>query len=188
MIDYKDISKKQGTSKKPGKVMPDKTVKVKNQTSTIMKKGKGEPAKESGRTKQKREQQAPTTTSGFQARNPMTSRKLKQSSDKPKKIRRVADEFVRGNRKSSLNRPPVKGNVGEFKTSGETKVEKERKRKVSFPIKNKSLNTRGNRTNKIEQARKAKISLQRAGGGKVGSKFFTGGMVNPSYGTEFDDR
>lgn len=26
------------------------------------------------------------------------------------------------------------------------------------------------------------------GGGKVGSKFFTGGMVNPSYGTEFDDR
>ena len=27
-----------------------------------------------------------------------------------------------------------------------------------------------------------------AGGGKVGSKFFTGGMVNPSYGTDFDDR
>jgi len=188
MIDYKDISKKQRTSKKPGKVMPDKTVKVKNQTSTIMKKGKGEPAKESGRTKQKREQQAPTTTSGFQARNPMTSRKLKQSSDKPKKIRRVADEFVRGNRKSSLNRPPVKGNVGEFKTSGETKVEKERKRKVSFPVKNKSLDTSGKRTTKIEQARKAKLHFGKAGGGKVGSKFFTGGMVNPSYGTDFDDR
>ena len=153
-----------------------------------IKKGKGEPAKESGRIEQKRKQQTPTTKSGFQATEPMTSRKLKQSSDKPKKTRRVADEFVRGNRKSSLNRPPVKGNVGEFKTSGETKVEKERKRKVSFPIKNKSLNTRGNRTNKIEQARKAKISLQRAGGGKVGSKFFTGGMVNPSYGTDFDDR
>ena len=29
---------------------------------------------------------------------------------------------------------------------------------------------------------------KKAGGGKVGSKFFTGGMVNPSYGTEFDDR
>ena len=29
---------------------------------------------------------------------------------------------------------------------------------------------------------------KRAGGGKVGSKFFTGGMVNPSYGTDFDDR
>ena len=27
-----------------------------------------------------------------------------------------------------------------------------------------------------------------AGGGKVKSKFFTGGTVNPSYGTEFDDR
>ena len=29
---------------------------------------------------------------------------------------------------------------------------------------------------------------KRAGGGKVGNKYFTGGMVNPSYGTEFDDR
>ena len=27
----------------------------------------------------------------------------------------------------------------------------------------------------------------RRGGGKIKSKFFTGGMVNPSYGTEFDD-
>ena len=27
-----------------------------------------------------------------------------------------------------------------------------------------------------------------AGGGKVGSKFFTGGSVNPSFGTDFDDR
>ena len=64
----------------------------------------------------------------------------------------------------------------------------ERKRKVSFPVKNKSLNTRGKRTTKIEQARKAKLHFGKAGGGKVGSKFFTGGMVNPSYGTEFDDR
>ena len=212
MIDYKDIAKRQSTNRKPGKVMPHKTVKVKNQTSTHMTKTKG-PARESGRIEQKRKQQMPTTKSGFQATEPMTSRRLKQSSDKPKKTRRVADEFVRGNRKSSLNRPPVKGNVGEFKTSGETKIEKERKRKVSFPVKNKSLNTRGKRTTKIEQARKSrpdkknksldtsgkrttkieqarkeKISLQRAGGGKVGSKFFTGGMVNPSYGTEFDDR
>ena len=28
----------------------------------------------------------------------------------------------------------------------------------------------------------------RRGGGKIKSKFFTGGMVNPSYGTDFDDR
>ena len=27
-----------------------------------------------------------------------------------------------------------------------------------------------------------------AGGGKVKSKFFTGGTVNPSFGTDFDDR
>ena len=29
---------------------------------------------------------------------------------------------------------------------------------------------------------------KKAGGGKVGNKYFTGGMVNPSYGTDFDDR
>ena len=28
----------------------------------------------------------------------------------------------------------------------------------------------------------------KAGGGKVGNKYFTGGMVNPSFGTDFDDR
>ena len=28
----------------------------------------------------------------------------------------------------------------------------------------------------------------KAGGGKVKSKFFTGGTVNPSFGTDFDDR
>ena len=27
-----------------------------------------------------------------------------------------------------------------------------------------------------------------SGGGKVNNKYFTGGMVNPSYGTDFDDR
>ena len=190
MLDYKNIAKRQSTNRKPGKVMPHKTVKVKNQTSTHMTKTKG-PARESGRVEQKRKQQIPTTKSGFQATEPMTSRRLKQSSDKPKKTRRVADEFVRGNRKSSLNRPPVKGNVGEFKTSGETKVEKERKKRVrqtTFPVKDKSLDTSGKKTTKIEQARKAKLHFGRAGGGKVGSKFFTGGMVNPSYGTDFDDR
>ena len=28
----------------------------------------------------------------------------------------------------------------------------------------------------------------KAGGGKVKSKFFTGGTANPSFGTDFDDR
>jgi len=31
-------------------------------------------------------------------------------------------------------------------------------------------------------------AVTKAGGGKVGNKYFTGGMVNPSYGTDFDDR
>ena len=37
------------------------------------------------------------------------------------------------------------------------------------------------------QMRKKKKD-SKAGGGKINNKFFTGGMVNPSYGTEFDDR
>ena len=41
--------------------------------------------------------------------------------------------------------------------------------------------------NIVEQTPK-KPRDQRAGGGKVGNKYFTGGMVNPSYGTDFDDR
>ena len=41
--------------------------------------------------------------------------------------------------------------------------------------------------NIVEQIPK-KPRDQRAGGGKVGNKYFTGGMVNPSYGTDFDDR
>ena len=211
MIDYKDIAKRQSKKKENNRPTSSK---VKTKTGEKFRIKEVNPFTKAVSVKEKkRKQQMPTTKSGFQATEPMTSRRLKQSSDKPKKTRRVADEFVRGNRKSSLNRPPVKGNVGEFKTSGETKIEKERKRKVSFPVKNKSLNTRGKRTTKIEQARKSrpdkknksldtsgkrttkieqarkeKISLQRAGGGKVGSKFFTGGMVNPSYGTDFDDR
>ncbi len=33
-----------------------------------------------------------------------------------------------------------------------------------------------------------KRKLLMAGGGKVKSKFFTGGTANPSFGTDFDDR
>ena len=213
MLDYKDIAKRQSTNRKPGKVMPHKTVKVKNQTSTHMTKTKG-PARESGRVEQKRKQQIPTTKSGFQATEPMTSRRLKQSSDKPKKIKRAVDSKSPRTGRATRVTKPVTGNIGEIKTQNKSnKIEEKRQqrktllrnrptgdttgkrtlkveqaRKSRPDKKDKSLDTSGKRTTKIEQARKAKISLQRAGGGKVGSKYFTGGMVNPSYGTDFDDR
>ena len=42
------------------------------------------------------------------------------------------------------------------------------------------------RAREIEKEKKKKDS--KAGGGKVKSKFFTGGTINPSFGGEFDDR
>ena len=39
----------------------------------------------------------------------------------------------------------------------------------------------------LEKGRKKKKD-SKAGGGKVKSKFFTGGTVSPSFGTDFDDR
>jgi len=42
--------------------------------------------------------------------------------------------------------------------------------------------------NKGETKLKKRLKNSKAGGGKVGNKYFTGGMVNPSYGTDFDDR
>jgi len=44
------------------------------------------------------------------------------------------------------------------------------------------------RQNKGETKLKKRLKDKKAGGGKVGNKYFTGGMVNPSYGTDFDDR
>ena len=48
--------------------------------------------------------------------------------------------------------------------------------------------TSGNVLKNIVEQIPKKPRDQRAGGGKVGNKYFTGGMVNPSYGTDFDDR
>ena len=194
MLNYKNIAKKQNTNRKPGKVMPDKTVKVKNQTSKIMTKTKG-PARESGRIEQKRKQQTPTTKSGFQATESMTSRRLKQSSDKPKKIKRAVDSKSPRTGRGTRVTKPVRENIGEFKTSKKTKIaevdsSKRDKYKTKQAIGNRPgpMNTAGKRTTKIEQDRKANISLKRAGGGKVGNKYFTGGTVSPSFGTDYDDR
>ena len=48
--------------------------------------------------------------------------------------------------------------------------------------------TSGNVLKNIVEQIPKKPRDQRAGGGKVGNKYFTGGMVNPSFGTDYDDR
>ena len=47
--------------------------------------------------------------------------------------------------------------------------------------------TSGERASRNTRREVDKINTK-AGGGKVKSKFFTGGTVNPSFGTDFDDR
>jgi len=113
MLNIKERAKGRKTK---SKIKPDKTIKVKNQTSTHMTKTKG-PARESGRVEQKRKQQIPTTKSGFQATEPMTSRRLKQSSDKPKKIKRAVDSESPRTGRATRTTKPVTGNIGEIKTS-----------------------------------------------------------------------
>ena len=61
-------------------------------------------------------------------------------------------------------------------------------RKKSRAVDRKSGFSRGvNYDPELREVAEA-LKDKKAGGGKVGNKYFTGGMVNPSYGTEFDDR
>ena len=61
-------------------------------------------------------------------------------------------------------------------------------RKKSRAVDRKSGFSRG--VNYDPELREVAESLKdkKAGGGKVKSKFFTGGTANPSFGTDFDDR
>ena len=92
--------------------------------------------------------------------------------------------------KEKLLKEKDKNNKSKFKEVKKTKVvdadfEKTFGEKVKGKL--KKFNLKG-----LGPALAAGILLeprdQRAGGGKVGNKYFTGGMVNPSYGTDFDDR
>ena len=61
-------------------------------------------------------------------------------------------------------------------------------RKKSRAVDRKSGFSRGvNYDPELREVAEA-LKDKKAGGGKVKSKFFTGGTVNPSFGTDFDDR
>ena len=193
MIDYKNIAKKQSKKKENNRPTSSKV-----KTNRVV-------LKEKQKLAGKGLGQAGQAFLGGMGR---------QTPTKTKKTKSVIESKSPRTGRATRVTKPVTGNIGEIKTQNNSnKIEEKRQqrktllrnrptghttgkrtlkveqaRKSRPDKKDKSLDTSGKRTTKIEQARKAKISLQRAGGGKVGSKFFTGGMVNPSYGTEFDDR
>jgi len=47
---------------------------------------------------------------------------------------------------------------------------------------------RARELDELEKKKKKEKKNSKARGGKVKSKFFTGGTINPSFGREFDDR
>ena len=193
MIDYKDIAKRQSKKKESNRPTSSK---VKTSRAVLKEKQKlaGKGLGQAGqaflggmgsqiptktkKTKSVIESKSPRTGRATRVTKPVTGNigeiKTQNNSNKIEEKRQQRKTLLR-------NRP-----TGD--TTGKRTLKVEQARKSRPDKKDKSLDTSGKRTTKIEQARKAKISLQRAGGGKVGSKFFTGGMVNPSYGTDFDDR
>jgi len=159
MLNLKEKAKGRKTK---SKIKSDKNVKVKNQTSTIMKKGKGESSKESGRIEQKRKQQTPTTKTGFQATEPMTSRRLKQSSDKSKGnkpiVPSITEKSVAASRTGRATRvkEPVKGNIGEIKTKNKSnKIEEKRQQRKSLLKNIGEFKTSG--PTKIQEERKKRV-------------------------------
>ena len=194
MIDYKDIAKRQSKKKENNRPTSSKVKTnraVLKEKVKLAEKGLGRPNQAflGGMGKQTPKPKTKKTKSVIHSKSPRTGRATRvtkpvtgnigeiKTQNKSNKI-----EEKRQQRKTLLRNRPT----GD--TTGKRTLKIEQARKSRPDKKNKSLDTSGKRTTKIEQARKAKISLQRAGGGKVGSKFFTGGMVNPSYGTDFDDR
>ena len=193
MIDYKDIAKKQSKKKENNRPTSSKVKTnrvVLKEKQKLAGKGLGQAGQaflggmgrqtptKTKKTKSVIESKSPRTGRATRVTKPVTGNigeiKTQNNSNKIEEKRQQRKTLLR-------NRP-----TGD--TTGKRTLKVEQARKSRPDKKNKSLDTSGKRTTKIEQARKEKISLQRAGGGKVGSKFFTGGMVNPSYGTDFDDR
>ena len=89
--------------------------------------------------------------------------------------RRVKDAMERTAAKLIAKIPGLEAADDDFTKSSYT---------PNLPRQNKGETKLKKRLKELKNKRKD----SKAGGGKVGNKYFTGGMVNPSYGTEFDDR
>ena len=128
---------------------------------------------------------------------PVTPITRKEIKDKPKKNR--PEVKARPERKKTLGRPFKNFVAAPRETKKETmpkttgpgntsSIMKQTRRPKQFKKIEQGPYRGGNVLKNIVEQIPKKPRDQRAGGGKVGNKYFTGGMVNPSYGTEFDDR
>ena len=128
---------------------------------------------------------------------PVTPITRKEIKDKPKKNR--PEVKARPERKETSERPFRNFVAAPRETKKETmpkttgpgntsSIMKQTRRPKQFKKIEQGPYRGGNVLKNIVEQIPKKLRDQRAGGGKVGNKYFTGGMVNPSYGTEFDDR
>lgn len=111
--------------------------------------------------------------------------KVKTKKDKSSiKIKEV-NPFTKAKKVTKKGEPgTVYIEPGKINRPGPTSLARNKRRAVD----RKSGFSRGvNYDSELREITKA-LKDKKAGGGKVGNKYFTGGMVNPSYGTDFDDR
>ena len=117
------------------------------------------------------------------------SRKVKTKTTKKFRIKEVNPftKAVRVQRKDqNVMEAPKTAYVepGNINRPGPTAVTRRRENPERKYVIEKGISSEGLQKN-IKEVTKA---VTKAGGGKVKSKFFTGGTVNPSFGTDYDDR
>ena len=123
----------------------------------------------------------------------MTDNKVKELSfERAKRKPKFQTKIVRSKKeKEKLLKEKDKNNKPKFKEADFEKTfgEKAKDKLKKFNLKGLGPALAAGIILEPKEAGKGSTLIdKRAGGGKVGNKYFTGGMVNPSYGTEFDDR
>jgi hypothetical protein len=108
----------------------------------------------------------------------------KETTSKPTTSSFMAAPGKQGkNQKEFLRKQKAEKMKKDFKTRGE--MSRHRK-KYDVKYMNPTISQRLKSGNLGPKTAKEMKNI--SGGGKVNNKYFTGGMVNPSFGTDFDDR
>ena len=121
------------------------------------------------------------------------SRKVKTKTTKTFRIKEV-NPFTKAvsvkKKKRNVMENPTTYAVepGNINTSGPTGLTSTGRKSRTLSIDSKSGFTRSTKADKEIKEITEALKDKKAGGGKIGSKFFTGGSIHASFGTEFDDR